>query len=155
MEEIQVNFGPPRFVIKAFPVAKKSGDFSLSIPLGSQFMGIDAPAFDPENVHVMWAISLTDLPNMITKMRVVYEGESFGAEPEVETYELEDGSILEEHCPGFFPLGQWTEQTADGSWRRGYIVQYEEDVLPTERKEGETNESSEAPETPEAPEPSV
>ncbi len=137
MEETQVNFGPPRFVVQSFPFAKKSGDFHLEIPVNAQYMGVDAPTWDSGNVHILYAIPVADEPKMRIRMRVVFEGESFGAELITDVFNF-PGISWEETYPSFCPIGQWTDKITnpDGtfSFRRAWVIEFDEDPQEVEEK---------------------
>ena len=144
-QTIQLNFGPPRYRVQSFAFPRKSGELTMNVREGSQFLGIDAPAHDPENVYFSWAIIQNDSDLFEAKFRIVYDDEDFGAEEEVEEFELSDETILQQRCPGFFPIGTWTEKTEEAGitvYRRGHVIGYEEVSNPADGDEGDTDEST-------------
>lgn len=144
-DTIQVSFGPPRYAVQIFVFPKESGEFVVPVPEGSQFLGADAPAHDPKNVHVSWAVIQKDNEIIDQKFRICFEGEEFGAEEEVDLFQIDENTVLESRAPGFFPIATWVDTTeVDGvlTYRRGFVVGYEELDEP-DGKDGEGKGSEE------------
>lgn len=113
METIRLNFVPPQFVVRCFPVERKTGPISLSVPDGAQLLYVDTPVHDPKAIH-FWVAVPTDRRKIVqANFIVVEEGQPFDAQECSDDVELPDGSIYSDHHVHFGPVGFWTEPVAD------------------------------------------
>lgn len=125
---IRLNFGPPKFAVRRFSVARKLGTIFLEIPLGSQLVGIDAPDHNPEALLFFWAVPLDeDRPKSKVKFLIVGEEEPFAVEECSGIIELNDGSVYEEVHTHLDAVGFWTEPAEDGSFRTFHVLELVDD----------------------------
>ena len=130
-DTIRLNFTPPKFTVRRFPVPRKLGPVFFEMPVGSQLLGIDAPTHDPTAILFLWAIPVKERPTERLKFLVVEEGQPFEVEECVGTVEMDDGSVYEEVHTHLAGIGFWSEVSSDdGSYKTIHVLEIVADDEP-------------------------
>ncbi len=108
-DTIRLNFTPPKFTVRRFPVPRKLGPVFFTVPIGSQLLGIDAP----------------------TQERTTMVGQPFEVEECSGIVEMEDGTMYEEVHTHLQGIGFWSEVSEDdGSYKTIHVLEIVADDLP-------------------------
>ncbi len=130
-DTIRLNFTPPKFTVRRFPVPRKLGPVFFTVPIGSQLLGIDAPTHDPTAILFLWAIPVQERPTERVKFIVVEEGQPFEVEECSGIVEMEDGTMYEEVHTHLQGIGFWSEVSEDdGSYKTIHVLEIVADDLP-------------------------
>jgi hypothetical protein len=108
-DTIRLNFGPPKFVVRCFPVDRKLGPVVLEVPMGAQLLGVKPPDHDPTKVYFWWAVPLDERPKSKLKFLIVEEEQPFEVEEHTSVVELDDGTMMEELHTHIQGVTFWTE----------------------------------------------
>jgi hypothetical protein len=127
-DTIRLNFTPPKFTVRRFPVPRKLGPVFFEMPVGSQLLGIDAPDHDPTAILFLWAIPVKERPTTRFKFLVVEEGQPFEVEECSGFIEMEDGTVYEETHTHLDAVGFWSEVSDDdGSYKTIHVLEIIDD----------------------------
>lgn len=132
-DTIRLNFAPPKFTVRRFPVPRKLGPVFFEMPVGSQLLAVSAPDHDPTAILFHWAIPVNERPTERLKFLVVEEGQPFTVTECTDFVDLGDGTVYEETHAHLAGVGFYTEVSDDdGSYKTMHILEIVPDEDPTE-----------------------